>query len=183
MGKKMNTFYRLLLTFNATFLFVSLFFIQNSNYLECFNAINTLNKYVLFFILLIIPVITTMISLYLKKYLGCEIIEGKLENVELANNSFLPSYLGYFFVALSINNIDTFIIVYLLLCLFTYKSRSLYFNPIFLLFGYHFYYILIEEDSVQIFLISKQFIRNPKIVRLDKLRRINNFTYIDESDS
>lgn len=99
-------------------------------------------------------------------------------SIEHANNSFLPSYLGYFFVALSINSFQTLVFVYLILFIFTYRSQALYFNPLFLLYGYEFYNVS-TSSHVTLFLISKESFRTPKEVVIDKVYRINDYTLID----
>src|SRR5690606_38431226 len=104
---------------------------------------------------------------------------GSIVEVEQANNAFLPSYLGYFFVALSVNNSETLIFVFSILFIFTFLSQTLYFNPLFLFFGYHFYNIS-TVNKVKLFIITKQKINQPEEVEFQKLKRINNFTFIDK---
>jgi hypothetical protein len=101
-----------------------------------------------------------------------------IKEIELANNSFLPSYLGYFFVALGIVDVDTLLIVFFILFIFTFLSQTLYFNPIFLVFGYHFYFLKNVND-VKIFLISKKQLKKPNDVDFNQLKRINHYTFID----
>lgn len=143
-------------------------------------------SYILYFCL---PVTFTFISLIGAKFLAKDSLEktlstsygqvkSKVIEVEQANNAFLPSYLGYFFVALSVNNFDTLIFIFLILFLFTFYSQTLYFNPMFLLFGYHFYY-LTTLNKTKIFVITRKFLKNPDDVNLPELRRINDFTFID----
>lgn len=107
-----------------------------------------------------------------------EILKEHVKEIELANNSFLPSYLGYFFIALGIEKIDTLLIIFLILFIFTFLSQTLYFNPIFLVFGYHFYFIKNVND-VKIFLISKKQLKKPNDIDFLKLKRINHYTFID----
>ena len=62
-------------------------------------------------------------------------IEGDIVEVSLANDSYMTNYLGYFFVALSIQkDWISFAVVYIVIFVFTYKSQSLFYNPLFLLF-------------------------------------------------
>ena len=49
--------------------------------------------------------------------------KGDIEELKLANNSFLPNYLGYFFVALSISDLHTMCFVYSILSIFTFCRR------------------------------------------------------------
>ena len=103
---------------------------------------------------------------------------GKVKQIEQANNAFLPSYLGYFFVALSVSYFDTLVFVFLLLFVFTFLSQTLYFNPLFLIFRFHFYY-LTTTNEIKIFIITKKELKDPLLTEFKDLRRINNFTFID----
>ncbi|MFV0193987.1 hypothetical protein OBJ93_00750 [Empedobacter falsenii] len=121
----------------------------------------------------------TALSFYIAKYLPKDSISQKsIIEIELANNNFLPTYLGYFFVSLSVNNTSTLIVVFLMIYVFTFLSQTLYFNPIFLLFGYHFYFIKTQKN-IKIFLITRKKLKNPGDLGFEELRRINNYTFID----
>jgi hypothetical protein len=120
--------------------------------------------------------------LLLSKYLAKETInKGDIIGVEYANDAFLPSYLGYFFVALDIPNFETFYFVYPIIFLFTFLSQTLYFNPLFLLFNYHFYN-LTTENNIRIFMITKLKFKDPKNIEFIRASRINDFTYIDNEN-
>lgn len=131
-----------------------------------------------YIIYLVIPVFIAWLCLRFSKYLSVCGMECRIEEVELASHSFLPNYLGYFFVALSIPNITTLIYVYAVIFIFTHLSKALSFNPLFLLFGYQFYFVT-GEDGARIFLITKQKMKTYQDADLDNLRRINDFTFID----
>jgi hypothetical protein len=121
----------------------------------------------------------TYISLVAAKYLDSDSIESaSVIGIESANNAFLPSYLGYFFVALDVPNNETLNFVYAMLFAFTFFSQTLYFNPVFLLFGYQFYN-LTNVNQVKIFMITRKKFKDPKQVIFPKLHRINHFTFID----
>lgn len=105
-----------------------------------------------------------------------------IESIELASNSYLPSYLGYFFVALSIPDLKTLVFVYVLVFGFTLFSNALYFNPVFLLLGYRFYFIRTKAGS-KLFLISKTKYRTPAEVYIPSARRINDFTFIEAKEN
>jgi F0F1-type ATP synthase membrane subunit c/vacuolar-type H+-ATPase subunit K len=123
----------------------------------------------------------TFVCLSCKVILKKGSIEGKILEVSLANDSYMASYLGYFFVALGLpKNWLVFSVVYAIIFLFTYKSQSLFYNPLFLLFGYNFYYIH-DEMGMKIFVISKKReIYSCENLSFEKMKKINNFTYIDE---
>ena len=135
-------------------------------------------SYIIYFL---VPVISTGISILLSSKLGSDKFKaGTTESIEHANNSFLPSYLGYFFVALSVGSWEALGFVYGVLFLFTFLSQALYFNPLFLLFGYEFYNIK-TTNGTAIFLISKHKYKKPDDIDIEKAYRINNYTFIERS--
>ena len=182
--------FRLLLTLNATSLFIIVFLVQKkytlSKLILLFDTnvpvfIKMLPDYVSYILYFSIPIILTGISICLSKHLSCdEFKKGESETIEYANNSFLPSYLGYFFVALSINDCHTLLVVYCILLIFTFLSQALYFNPLFLLFGFEFYNVK-TKSGYTYFLISRKHFKTATDIIISKAYRINNYTFIDRS--
>jgi len=179
----MNLAFRFLLTFNATSLLVIIFLIQKGYTLGYFfpeypPLLEWPNAYS-YLIYLLLPVLFTWLSILLSSLLGKDSFEqGSVTNIEHANNSFLPSYLAYFFVALSINNWETLAFVFGILFIFTFLSQALYFNPLFLLFGFEFYNIT-TKNGAAIFLISHQCYKTPADIEIAAAHRINNYTFIE----
>lgn len=181
-----NAAFRVLLTFNATSLLVIIFLVQKGitlghflggvNYLGWTVALPNAVSYLFY---LAIPILSTGLSIWLSKCLGKDKFKaGEVASIEHANNSFLPSYLGYFFVALSIGNWETLWFVYGVLFVFTLLSQALYFNPLFLLFGYEFYNIT-TRNGTAIFLISRERYKKPDDIHIPVAYRINNYTFIE----
>ena len=170
----MKTVYRLLLTFNSIMLMLIVYLVKGLIW------ITYLGKYTIILYLLV-PICLSMFSLWVSDGLSHDSIEGGIQNVEMANDVYMPSYLGYFFVALSIPNSDWIILLFVfgILFVFTYFSQSLYYNPLFLLFGYKFYYIT-KKNNLKVFIISKKDIQETKDLKINNLRRINDFTFIDK---
>lgn len=181
----MNLAFRLLLAFNATSLLVIVFLVQNSSPLDYLIPalspyLHGTSNYVSYFIYLLIPVMLTWFSVFLCPRLGRDEFEaGSIVSIEHANNSFLPSYLGYFFVALSIGGWEALFFVYGVLFVFTFLSQALYFNPLFLLFRFEFYNI-VTSDGAAVFLISRKRYKLPSSVIIGKAYRINNYTFIEK---
>ena len=171
----LNVLYQLFLTMNSTSLIIVVFLIKEQVSIALLASSHRGISYMIF---ICIPILLTGISLLLTHFLSDDNIEGNIRDVEQANNTFLPSYLGYFFVALSVPYYETLLFTFAILFVFTYFSQTLYFNPLFLLWGYQFYYIT-TENNVKIFLISKKRIRSTQGLSFPKLKRINDFTYID----
>lgn len=167
---------RLLLALNATSLLLVIYQIKAPVILP---TLQGPGRYWLNLLLLIVPVALTFLSIMLSSRLGKDSFErGEITSIEYANNSFLPSYLGYFFVALSVPNIETLVFVYSILFVFTFFSQALYFNPLFLLFGFKFYNVTTVAGTV-IFLISRHEYRAPSEVEIRVARRINGYTFLE----
>jgi hypothetical protein len=172
----MKYLYQLFLAFNSTWLIVVVFLIKEK-YL-----FNNLQNYTIYFswaIFILIPIFLTALSFFIVRYLPKDrLAKTAIGEIELANNNFLPTYLGYFFVSLGINDISTLIVVFVIIYIFTCLSQTLYFNPIFLIFGYHFYFIKTNKN-IKIFLITRKRLKAPVENGFENLRRINNYTFID----
>ncbi|AWP26690.1 hypothetical protein B9D94_08695 [Paenibacillus sp. Cedars] len=181
---RVNVLFRLFLTFNATSLIIVVYLIKEryllKDILPFFSVVPDFVTFVLYFC---IPLLFTYISLILSKFLDDDSIQSNdhpaIKEVEQANNTFLPSYLGYFFVALSVTHHETLIFVFFILFLFTFLSQTLYFNPLYLVFGYQFYYVT-TDTNVKVFIITKRTLKNPSKLDFPNLKRINNFTFIDQ---
>lgn len=177
-------FFRLLLTFNATSLLVIVFCIQNKFAIDHFyphQLTSWIPEYISYAAYITAPILLTYLSLFLSRFLGKdEFKSGEVETIEHANNSFLPSYLGYFFVALSVTDLQTLFFVYGILFAFTFLSQALYFNPLFLLFGYEFYNVRTTSGTT-IFLISRIRYKTPGSVCIPAARRINDYTFLERN--
>ncbi|MFB9148302.1 hypothetical protein [Roseovarius ramblicola] len=177
-----NIAFRILLTFNATSLLVIIFCIQHdydASYFYPHSITNYTPSYISYIAYAIVPIFLTGFSLYLSAFLGAdEFTAGEVISIEHANNSFLPSYLGYFFVALSVSDWQTLSFVYGMLFVFTFLSQALYFNPLFLIFGYEFYNVE-TKNGTTLFLISKERYKKPDAVKVSSARRINDYTFIE----
>ncbi len=174
-----NWLFRLFLAFNSTSLLLVVYWIKMGITIpflpKCFHIPN----YVSYIIYILGMLLLTFLSLLISKLLSKETLnKGDIINVEYANDAFLPSYLGYFFVALDVPNAETLWFVYPLIFVFTFLSQTLYFNPLFLIFGYHFYN-LTTANNVRIFMITKKKFKDPANLSFPSLLRINDFTYID----
>lgn len=168
----MKTIYRIILTINALILLGIVYLIKEG----CFIVIDSF--VISYAIYIMIAVAFTGACVFISRYLPKEIIEGGVVSVELANGEFMPTYMGYFFVALSINNENTLICVGTILIVLLYFSKSIYFNPLFCLFGYTFYNLKMN-NGIEIVVITKRPIKSADGLSFNSLKRINDYTYID----
>jgi hypothetical protein len=171
----MNYLLRLFLTLSSVSFFLVVFLVQNE-IIPCGSQFEKL-KWLFYLGYLTIPFILALLSLSLCKKLSNSTLK-KVDAIETSNNDFLANYLAFFFVALSVKGIESFCVVFGLTILFTFYSRVSYFNPVFLVFGYNFYYILTEE-KVKIMLISKRKLKNPNSFEAMTVKRINDYTYFE----
>lgn len=172
----MKYIYQLFLAFNSTWLIVVVYLIKEKYRL---NILDNYSIYYSWAIFILFPIILTSVSFLIAlKLPKDQLINTAINEIELANNNFLPTYLGYFFVSLGISEIPTLVVVFIMIYIFTYLSQTLYFNPIFLIFGYHFYFIKTNKN-IKIFLITKMQLKTPGEIGFQNLRRINNYTFID----
>lgn len=171
----LNWIFRLLLTLNATFWMIVVYGIKQHWKFACLSAEVT------GICLLVIPILLSVLSIMLSKLFGKDTINECVE-CTLADNEFLSVYLGYFFVALSVSDDMTLVFVYTLIFLFTFLTQTQYFNPIFLLFGYHFYHITTKQGTKILVITGDKIVRNYKNIDFTDIRRINDTTYIKRKD-
>ena len=170
----MNLLFKFLLTINSTSWFLIVYAIKAQ-----WTFLN-LPIWISGLVYLMVPVLLSALSLFLFKFSGDDKLTGCVE-FSLADNEFLPVYLGYFFLSVGINEDVTMWFVYGIIFVFTFLSQTQYFNPIYLLFGYHYYHILTVEGT-KIFVISRgKVIRNKNHICFENLKRINDTTYIERS--
>ena len=169
----LNVMYRMLLAINATLWMVVVYGIKEGWRFIYGNCIMTS------VILLVVPIILSVVSLYLTRWFClCKDDLIKVKSIQMADSEFLPVYLGYFFVALSIPNLYTLIFIYFIVCLFSYISQTQYYNPIFLLMGFHYYHVE-TLNGTQIFIVAYgKVLRSVKETSFHSLRRINDTTFI-----
>lgn len=136
-------------------------------------------SYLLYFIIVIM---LSWVSIKFAKLLDTDSIErGAILGVEPANDIFLPSYLGYFFVALSVPNFEVFCIVFGIIAIFIFYSRASYFNPVFFVLGYHFFFVE-KENSIKTLIITKKKLKIASAISFDNLKRINDYTFLELSN-
>lgn len=107
----------------------------------------------------------------------------KCSEIEIAEPKYIPIYIAYFVIAVSIDNWIVFGVVFILIYLLILKGKFSYFNPYLLFLGYHFYEVSIDINrskyaKYKIFLISNQTIKTIK--KCGHLIRLNDFTYLDK---
>jgi len=185
-----SNIYKLWLTLSSLLLTLSVYLVKSDILLNSLSKcvgntkvadyIANLPSIVSYLTYFLVVVLCTWISILAIKFLSNEqLIQGRIATIETANDAFLPSYLGYFFVALSINDFSTFLYVFSLIFIFIFFSKISFFNPVFLLFGYRFFN-LTNTDGLKIVVITKKDLKVPSDVEFSSLKRINNYTFISK---
>jgi len=148
--------------------------------------IGTINKLLDLLMFLGVPVFLSWCSLLWMKSQGADSINDGVQEIAPVNHEYLPVYLGYIFVSLSMPTLSsggidwaTLSVVYLLVCLFVTCSKTLCFNPLFIIFGFG-YYQITTTNGVKIFVITKKTIRKgDKGISFPHLRKVNELVYLD----
>lgn len=132
------------------------------------------------------PLLLSLLMLRWFKIQPKDSINYDIQRLAPVNNEYLPIYLGYIFVALSIPNpgdgridIISLLVVYIMICLFVTFSKSLSFNPVFIIYGYGYYKVL-TKSNIEVFIISKRkFNKQAEHITFPQLRKINEFVFFD----
>lgn len=172
--------FKLFLTLNSLALSLLVFLIKEEVTINSVHSyLSILPAIISYLFYFEIVLVLTWASMHFTKCLETDTIDKtSISVIEPANDAFLPSYLGYFFVALSAPNIAVFLYVFGIICVFIYHSRISYFNPIFLLIGFNFYYIT-TNNNTKILVITQKQLKEPKNAEFNNLKRINNYTFMD----
>ena len=171
----MSVLYRGLLTLEACSWMLVVFVVKEKT------ALCGVTPLLLAIIIAAITLLLAFISIKLSRLLGSESdIEGCRE-CELVDGSFLPVYLGYFFVSLSVPDWSVLFVVFGIVFVFTYLSQTQVFNPLFLLFGYHYYHIITKNGSAIFVIANSSVLRNAETIHIGNLRRINNMSFIERN--
>lgn len=173
-----------LATINSICPFILIFLLKQEDGKYLFNIIKQskvcnycLNGIIYFLILFCI----TYFVLFLSKFLETSSQEFEKDNLCFAHDTFIPAYLGFFFVSLSIDDgkFLLMVFIFILIYIFIYQSNAFFYNPLFLLFGFKFYYVLTANKKRILLITRNKDVNNAALYKYDKLHRINDFTFID----
>ena len=133
--------------------------------------------------LLIVMVTSKLMLLWVPLLKDC--IDIKSENIDKiypASESFLPTFFAYVFLGLSINNWTSLFFVYVALGIFCLCSEMYLYNPLFYIFKYRFYYVEMKSGS-KILVMSKYVFQLGYKKNFTRLKKINDFSFIDLNDN
>lgn len=167
----MISVYNLLLTLDSISLLITVYLIKSSVWIPYLGICSI-------FLYFLIPCLLALFCEKSSVYLEKQELSG-ITSIELANDSYLPSYMGFFFIALSIpdDNWITFITVFIILFILLYMSQNIYYNPLFLLLGYHFYRIGLSNGKKALVITKEEFVDCENLSFLE-VYVINDFSFI-----
>lgn len=129
-----------------------------------------------------IVIVVLLSGLFVKRFKVLKdrinINSDKIDKISPTGDNFLASFFAYIFLGLSINNAYMLIVIYIALVIMCYSTQMYLYNPIFILFGYNYFYIKTKEGLTIILLTKKKF-QLGEIESLIGIRRLNDYTYID----
>ena len=138
------------------------------------------------FLLMLIGITALSLNFIIKKLDKIKFKKKQISSFEQANDFYLPIYLGYAFVAISLPTWKSFLLFFLLMLILLSKTRFFYFNPLFLILGYKFYFIDNVDKSKMLLITKKEvkvlsdFFENSVGIEQEEvaLIRVNNHTYL-----
>lgn len=156
-----------------------IFFYIAGHFLKEYNSISTAEAMLSLALLLIVLLfIASIITTIIKKWGTRD--KAQVSAIKPVENNLTPTYIGLFVIALSINELNIGASLTILLLLFVWWmlfERVSYFNPLWLILGWHFYEVTCSTGTI-VFLVTRQ--KDYKQLNtLTNLRRINNYTFME----
>lgn len=103
---------------------------------------------------------------------------NQINNISPTGDNFVASFFAYIFLGLSINNCYMLAVIFITLVIMCLSTQMYLYNPLFILFGYNYFYIKTTSGLTIILLTKRKFKLNEK-EDLKGIRRLNDYTYID----
>lgn len=101
-----------------------------------------------------------------------------IKEIESADGVFIPTYLAYIFVGLSVKGLTELLFCYTILVVICFVAQIYLFNPAFYLLGYKFYFVTNSIDKKLLIMTKKKILFN-ETADFPRLYRINDYTYVE----
>lgn len=170
----------------STLLIVSLYFIKAQVDFS-HTGVVWLDRLLTIFVLLGTPILMSWVFVCFAKIVSPDdSLKMPVQKVSSANKEYLPVYLSYFFVSLSISGSSkeglaygVLLIFVLIIWVFTSLTTTYYFNPLLLLMGYRFYNVT-SNNGIELFILSRKIIRkNETKITFPKLKKLTESVYLE----
>lgn len=185
-GSMLRYFLWWMMNLASSLLIASLYFIKAQ--VSLFSVgISWLDMLLTIFVFLGIPLLLSLMFVLLSKAVSPkDSLRLPAQKVSSANKDYLPVYLSYFFVSLSIPGsvqegivYEVLIVFVFIIWIFTSLTTTYYFNPLLLLMGYKFYNV-ISNNGIELFIVSRRVIRkNETNITFPKLKKLTELVYIE----
>lgn len=173
-----------MMNFASTLLIVSLYFIKAQVVFFHFGVI-WLDILLTILVLLSIPILLSW-AFFRLAILICpnDSLVLPVQKVSSANKEYLPVYLSYFFVSLSISGgsqeglaYGVLSVFFFIIWMFTSLTTTYYFNPLLMLLGYQFYNVT-SHNGIELFVLSRKVIRkNDTDITFPRLKKMTETVY------
>ena len=169
----LNLLYKIALSFGATGWMLGVYVLSSkTNPFELFPLWITGGSFFL------ISFLVSLLCLFLARYLGRDEIHSVAKISLVDQGGCFLALLLLIIASIAPDNMS-FLICYVGVFLLHFQTQNQFFNPWFLLVGYH-HYRVSTNLGTEIFLIIKgAVIRRPDDCAFDNLRRINNSTFVN----
>ena len=135
--------------------------------------------FVSFILYLIILIGLALLSqLGIKKLISIDISKDSIKTIEPASEGMMLTYIGLFFFALSVSNIQAFLVLFFILFVCVLFTNVYMFSPLFSLILFHFYYITFHSGK-KCLLITRERFEFGDTITISKIYKLNEFTFID----
>ena len=124
---------------------------------------------------IVISWLTTFLFSFFEKH---NIPSTNVKGIESADGIFIPTYLAYVFVGLSMQSLDKLWFCYGILVVVCFAAQIYLFNPAFYLLGYKFYFVT-NSRGKKLLIMTRKRILLSETIEFEKIYRINDYTYVE----
>lgn len=184
-GNILRKLFWCLMNFASTLFIASLYLIK-SKFLYGFSGYLWLDSVFSLLLFVVIPLVISIACLKAEcMFCPEDSLKEPVQKVSSANKEYLPVYLSYFFVSLSIpgavDNLEwgVLAVFVVIIWIFTSVTTTYYFNPLLLVLGYKFYNV-VSHNGIELFVITKRTIgKGERDIVFLNLRKITEYVYVE----
>lgn len=122
--------------------------------------------------------LTWISSLLFNKFERHDFPDRNIVCIESADGTFIPTYLAYVFIGLSVNGLVQLLFCYGILAIICYAAQIYLFNPVFYLLRYKFYFVTNSRNKKLLVMTKKEILLSENAM-FENLYRVNDYTYVE----